>query len=696
MKRIFTYLLIFLPCLLFAQNEDVYLLRYTYKYRYLPEVGFSSGLMSFVGDVGYKNIRQPIRYRLGYTLSLQKSVLSFLDVSAYLHTGRLYGNEWDTSFVYNFQSTVYSGGLNIIYNFSKPFYSKSTSPPFVSPFVLTGIELVSYDSNSDLKDANGKTYYYWTDGSIRDKYQYASFASSAVKLQRDYNYETNAVKRTSAIAFPIGGGLKFRISNRMSLDLGTTLHITNTDLIDNFKSANNNDYFLYSYAGIHYNLGVPTWLEEKDASYKDVNFKALDQDDSDADGVSDLNDRCPGTPAGEKVDVFGCPADDDGDGIPNYADKQANTAAGALVDEQGVEITEEYLASKIAQRDSIRSATTERNISFNFEDESTGSSSGEASAYIFMVQLGKFKSDGIPSDLIEKIMSIQDVTTKTAEDGTTSYTVGSYRSKLAAESRLGELKKDGIKDAFVIATDKDGKPVDLNTIKEITGLAPGSSGHNTKEEEQQEKTPFSSSSSYDVEFRVQLGAYSKTPAPGTFSGVTDLTQEPAPNGSTRYLSGKFSSYAEATAYRETMIKKGFGGAFVAVYKNGKRVTFKSINTGENEIKNPPASKQDETSLPKPSPSENRNTGIIFKVQLGAFKNEPSAQQKNVFSSIQNVQQEKTGDGITRYTAGTFSNYESANRFKEEALSKGANGAFVIAFKDGRKISIKEAIQATGR
>lgn len=57
--------------------------------------------------------------------------------------------------------------------------------------------------------------------------------------------------------------------------------------------------------------------------------------DSDADGVEDSVDQCPGTPAGVAVDARGCALDKDGDGVPNYRDKCPNTPAGRQVDKFG-------------------------------------------------------------------------------------------------------------------------------------------------------------------------------------------------------------------------------------------------------------------------------------------------------------------------------------------------------------------------
>ena len=57
--------------------------------------------------------------------------------------------------------------------------------------------------------------------------------------------------------------------------------------------------------------------------------------DSDGDGVPDNKDKCPNTPNGVKVDVFGCPLDADRDGVPDYLDQCPDTPLGARVDARG-------------------------------------------------------------------------------------------------------------------------------------------------------------------------------------------------------------------------------------------------------------------------------------------------------------------------------------------------------------------------
>lgn len=62
--------------------------------------------------------------------------------------------------------------------------------------------------------------------------------------------------------------------------------------------------------------------------------------DSDGDGVNDNLDRCPGTPAGCRVDANGCPIDSDGDGVCDGLDQCADTPAGTRVDKNGCPISQ--------------------------------------------------------------------------------------------------------------------------------------------------------------------------------------------------------------------------------------------------------------------------------------------------------------------------------------------------------------------
>lgn len=75
-------------------------------------------------------------------------------------------------------------------------------------------------------------------------------------------------------------------------------------------------------------------------------------------------------------------------------------------------------------------------------------------------------------------------------------------------------------------------------------------------------TPASAGKTY----RVQIGAFSAKPKLGD---VQDITTVVLDNGITKYFSGNFATVEEATKRKEEVAKKGFPGAFVVAFENGK-------------------------------------------------------------------------------------------------------------------------------
>ena len=83
-------------------------------------------------------------------------------------------------------------------------------------------------------------------------------------------------------------------------------------------------------------------------------------------------------------------------------------------------------------------------------------------------------------------------------------------------------------------------------------------------------------------------------------------------------------------------------------------------------------------------------GIIFKVQLSASSKKIDLTPSN-FKGLQNISM--SGDvGLYRYMYGETANYEAAKQLLQEAKSKGYTSAFLIAFKNGKKIDVKEALK----
>ncbi len=81
-------------------------------------------------------------------------------------------------------------------------------------------------------------------------------------------------------------------------------------------------------------------------------------------------------------------------------------------------------------------------------------------------------------------------------------------------------------------------------------------------------------------------------------------------------------------------------------------------------------------------------GSIYKIQLSASKNKLALEPKN-FRGLQNVSL-LYEDNIYKYFYGETSDYENAKNQLKEVKTKGFDSAFLIAFKNGKKISIQDA------
>jgi len=92
---------------------------------------------------------------------------------------------------------------------------------------------------------------------------------------------------------------------------------------------------------------------------------------------------------------------------------------------------------------------------------------------------------------------------------------------------------------------------------------------------------------------------------------------------------------------------------------------------------------------KPQP-----TGLVFKVQIGAFS-KPIA--PDAFKGFSPIEGETTSSGYIRYTAGLFKSIAGADVAKQGIQDLGYPDAFVVAYLNGRRIPLGQAktVAATG-
>ena len=84
-------------------------------------------------------------------------------------------------------------------------------------------------------------------------------------------------------------------------------------------------------------------------------------------------------------------------------------------------------------------------------------------------------------------------------------------------------------------------------------------------------------------------------------------------------------------------------------------------------------------------------GIVFKVQLAASGKKIDLTPGN-FKGLNAISVTTDNGTLYKYMYGNATNYNDAKQNLAEAKSKGFEGAYIVAFKDGTKINLQEAIK----
>ncbi|HEY1038756.1 MAG TPA: SPOR domain-containing protein [Bacteroidia bacterium] len=668
---------------------------------YKPTVGFGTGMLSYYGDLYTKHAQPFSTSRIGYELIVSQPLSKSFHLNFYGMFGKLGANERLGLRNENFQSEIRMGGLRVMYDFSHLFKTDKYS---WRPWLETGFEGFEFLSKTDLKDAYGNKYYYWSDGSIKNLPETDPGASGAVNLVRDYTYETD-IRELNADGFgkyperswavPVGGGILLKVSDRATFKIGTTFHFTFTDYLDGISNTSvgdrvgtkSKDKFVMTSFSLHYDLVTKPKMDTlPDNYYDDVQYLAVDNDDEDGDGVSDFNDDCHKTPKVAKVDRKGCPVDDDKDLTPDYYDEELPTPSSMIANGVGVGITDEMaqywydvyydstgIFAKNIDLDSARKPKTQE-INPNATEKE------------YTVELAKFKG-GVPSDIMAYLLSIGDVRSTMVGDTVVIYTAGSYNDIKLAIKRKEEFIAEGVKDAKV-GYFKGGQYYSINGQEELQKEIEESAAKNPNTN----NTTTNPVSTKGIVYRVQLGAYKHPLSPTLFKHVGKVIELKTDDGYYKYVTESFNTLERAMVAKADVVLEGYSDAFVAAYKDGKRIglvqagaTFEDQNDAKNE-----------------ELDENKNkinafdkTLVTFRVQIGALKKANDASFDERTKDVANVEKVTTATGLVRYTAGSYANYNDAVKAKATLAEKGFNDAFVIAMFKGEVISIQEALDILG-
>ncbi len=199
-------------------------------------------------------------------------------------------------------------------------------------------------------------------------------------------------------------------------------------------------------------------------------------------------------------------------------------------------------------------------------------------------------------------------------------------------------------------------------------------------------------------FRVQFAASRRAAANNAYKGMNPIYYEQS-GGWYRYMHGEFYDLNAATTARNQVRTMGFADAFVVAYYNGKRITIaeaRNIMAAQPGITYASAGIPDgETTAATTTAVENMTEniqfdsveGFYFAVQVGVYGKPRTSQQ---LFGITPLIEERLANGNYRYMTGTYTSLEEANASRDRIRANGVPDAFVVVYRNGERILVREA------
>jgi hypothetical protein len=159
---------------------------------------------------------------------------------------------------------------------------------------------------------------------------------------------------------------------------------------------------------------------------------------------------------------------------------------------------------------------------------------------------------------------------------------------------------------------------------------------------------------------------------------------------------------------------------VALESGGELPPGKTVETEQAEVKPPPVKEEEiaeKVEKPvvreeKPVERETRTVstgssgipdkqrlhvqdGIYYRVQLAAASSFSDADVTFAAHNLSRPVLVERHNGLYKYTVGSFGTYAQAIDFRSTVLSRGIEGAFVVAYRNGKRINVVDARKSTG-
>jgi OOP family OmpA-OmpF porin len=281
-------------------------------------IGLNAGLPSLILATGGHNGFDHWEPTLGYGVSIRKQIVHSFGLQLDYNGGKVKGGvSSDVPFITNTNGNRYTAfstkfnqvALSGVLNFATVDYLRRKNA--VQFFLNAGLGVVYYEPTV------------------------TGYAGS------DFPTTATSSFKSSALVVPVGVGVKFRVSDAVAINLGYNENFIDASSFNGVNQYPKTSHYSYGYGGIEFTLGRKSkphlqwanpitsiqneYLTEEARLQRQIDAQKAANDqlradlavtnanlakfsaDADGDGVPDFFDKCPGTPAGVKVDGSGCP-----------------------------------------------------------------------------------------------------------------------------------------------------------------------------------------------------------------------------------------------------------------------------------------------------------------------------------------------------------------------------------------------------
>lgn len=180
-------------------------------------------------------------------------------------------------------------------------------------------------------------------------------------------------------------------------------------------------------------------------------------------------------------------------------------------------------------------------------------------------------------------------------------------------------------------------------------------------------------STFSTLYGVQVAALLEPQMTRKFDGLKNVEVYVDMHGVYRYVIGNFNFRSQAEKMLDVVKGVGYADAFIVNITDDERYPLEVL------------------ALDQRSPKSQIRGSVDYRIQLAAFKEslpDESAQYYLMIDSISEV----SVDDLTLLTVGNYLSYGEAVLRRDELRLMGFRDAFIVAFNEGRKVSIEDARQ----